>query len=222
MSGEGERAPMELAAEWVEGRLGPAEARLAEQQAASDPDFRGDVAFVRMVASAGEEMPLVEPPPVLRQRLRQSFQQWHRAPARHDARAGDGLLEVFASLVFDSRRQQLQLAVRGAATAMGGPVVHLMWQCELADLMLEARAGEAPDLVDLRGQVLLAHASASPVFTAVVSGAERRAESVVADELGRFRVIAPREVTSLRVSNGELAIVAELDLSPDRSTEEPR
>ncbi|MDO3397844.1 hypothetical protein QWJ41_19115, partial [Nocardioides sp. SOB44] len=127
------------------------------------------------------------------------------------------LLEVVAALVFDSRRQQLGLAVRGAGDGLGGEAVHLMWQCELADLLLEARSTGAADVVDLRGQVLLSHDSSSPVFTAEVVGAGRSVPSVDADGLGRFRIEAPRGITALRVSNGEMTIVAELDLTTEES-----
>ena len=41
--------------------------------------------------------------------------------------------------------------------------------------------------------------------------------SVDADDLGRFRIEAPRGVTALRVSNGEMTIVAELDLTTEES-----
>ena len=205
--------PRGMAADWVEGRLAPDLAARAAELASSDPDFRAEVAFVHMIIAAGRDLPLVEPPPVLRQRLRQSFQDWHRSPASRASR----LLEVVAALVFDSRRQQLGLAVRGAGDGLGGEAVHLMWQCELADLMLEARSTGAGDVVDLRGQVLLSHDSSSPVFTAEVVGAGRSVPSVDADGLGRFRIEAPREVTALRVSNGEMTIVAELDLTTEES-----
>ncbi|MDO3398279.1 hypothetical protein QWJ41_21390, partial [Nocardioides sp. SOB44] len=81
-----------------------------------DPDFRAEVAFVHMIIAAGRDLPLVEPPPVLRQRLRQSFQDGHRSSTSRASR----LLEVVAALVFDSRRQQLGLAVRGAGDGLGG------------------------------------------------------------------------------------------------------
>lgn len=208
------RPPRGMAADWVEGRLAPDQAARAAELAGSDPDFRAEVAFVRMVVAAGRDLPLVEPPPVLRQRLRQSFQDWHRAPASRASR----LLEVVASLVFDSRHQQLGLAVRGAGDGLGGQAVHLMWQCEVADLMVEARPTAAADVVDLRGQVLLSHDSSSPVFTAEVVGPGRSVPSVDADDLGRFSIEAPRGVTALRVSNGEMTIVAELDLTTEESS----
>ncbi|ANH39855.1 hypothetical protein I601_3449 [Nocardioides dokdonensis FR1436] len=208
------RPALRLAADWVEGRLAPEDADRAAERAVSDPVFRAEVQFVRMVVAAGRDLPLVDPPPVLRQRLRQSFQQWHRAPSCRPTR----VLEVVASLVFDSRRHQLGLATRGAAAGMDGDAVHLMWHCELADLMVEARATDEAGLVDLRGQVLLSHDSGSPVFTAEVTGPDHAAVSVDADDLGRFSVLAPRSASELRVSNGEMAIVAEIELHIEESS----
>lgn len=214
MTGSSSRPTHHLAADWVEGRLTPEAAARAAERAVSDPVFRAEVRFVRMVVAAGRDLPLVDPPPVLRQRLRQSFQQWHRAPSSRTTR----VLEVVASLVFDSRRHQLGLATRGAARGMAGDAVHLMWHCELADLMVEARPTVEAELVDLRGQVLLSHDSGSPVFTAEVTGPDHAALSVDADDVGRFSVLAPRGATELRVSNGEMTIVAELELHTEESS----
>ncbi|GHJ60295.1 hypothetical protein NOK12_28130 [Nocardioides sp. OK12] len=207
------RPPRSLAADWVEGRLSAQDAEHAARLAGSDADFRAEADFVREVLAAGQVMPLVEPPPVLRQRLRQSFQQWHRAPSSRVSQ----LLEVVASLVFDSHRHQLGLATRGAAATMPGPARHLVYRCELADLMVEARVDEDADQVDLRGQVLLSHDTGSPIFTAEVLCPDRATLSVDADAVGRFSVLAPRGATELRVSNGEMTIIAELDLQTEES-----
>lgn len=207
------RPPRTLAADWVEGRLSARDAERAAELARSDPDFRAEADFVRAVVAAGQVLPLVEPPPVLRQRLRQSFQQWHRAPASRTSL----LLEVVASLVFDSHRHQLGLATRGAGATLSGPVRHLVFRCELADLMVEARPGADADQVDLRGQVLLSHDTGSPIFTAEVLCPDRASVSVDADDLGRFSVVAPRGATELRVSNGEMTIIAELELQTEES-----
>lgn len=200
-----------LAADWVEGRLAPEDVDRVAKMMVSDPAFRAEVEFVRMVAASGRDLPLVEPPPILRQRLRQSFQQWHRTPVSRTSR----LMEVVASLVFDSRVNQLGLATRGAATGLAGDTVHLMWQCDLADLMVEAGPADEAGLLDLRGQVLLNHDSGSPVFTAAISGPYDTALSVDADDVGRFSVRAHRDATELRVSNGEITIIATLDLHPE-------
>ena len=192
MTGSPSRPVRGRAADWVEGRLGPEDSARAAEQAESDPHFRTEADFVRMVMAAGHDLPLVDPPPVLRQRLRQAFQEWHRAPVSRTTR----LLEVVASLVFDSRSHQLGLATRGAGTAMAGEAVHLMWQCELADLMVEARPVDDAAVVDLRGQVLLSHDSGSPVFTAEVAGPGQPTVSVDADDVGRFSILAPSTSTS--------------------------
>lgn len=197
-------------ADWLEGRLSADdEADLAER-ASTDPRLRADVAFVRQVQEAGRALPLVEPPALLRQRLRQQFRRWaDQQPSRPP-----DILELVGTLIFDSRRQQLALATRrlpGGRSA--GDVVHLVWRTDLAELVLEVRPHDEGH-VRLDGQVLLEHESVSGVFEAAVSGPSSSASSVDGDRFGRFSLQAPRDASVLRVSNGEFAILADLHLGP--------
>lgn len=207
------RPDLTAVADWVDGRLDDAAAARMAERAAADPALRADAEFVRRVKAAGAELPLVEPPALVRQKLRQQFRRWaHQQPDRSHS-----ILELVGALIFDSRRQRLSLATRGRAGAKPGGVVHLVWRTELAELVVEARPDDA-DHVRLDGQVLLEHETVAPVFEAQVTGPGIAVAAVDGDTLGRFQLRAPRRANRLRVSNGEFSIVADLDLSAEGST----
>ncbi len=197
-------ARLTLVADWVGGTLDRATAALVAAAVEQDPELARDAAWIRWLIRASADHPLVEPPPVLRQRLRQSFRRWARDHAVH----GDQVVEFPTVLIFDSRRDQLQLAARGGAP---GDQLHLVFRSELADLVVDARA-TAPGRFRLSGQVLLGHATSSPVFEAVASGPDVRVVSVDGDDFGRFSADVPDSVERLSVCNGEIRIVATLPL----------
>ena len=198
-------------ADWVEGRLDDEAAAEMTERVAADPQLRADAEFVRRVVAARADLPLVEPPDLLRQRLRQQFRRWvSEQPSRRTS-----VLELTATLVHDSRRHRLALSTRRLSGAWSSrDLVHLVWRTGLAELVVDVRP-DGDGHVRLDGQVLLEHDSISSVFEAVVTGPGVSVTALDGDTLGRFRVRAPRGATSLRVSNGELAIVAELDLGGD-------
>ena len=196
-------------ADWVDGRLDEEAATGLAQRIAEEPELRAHAEFVRSVAAAGADLPLVDPPALVRQRLRQQFRRWaHQQPSR-----AASMLELVGTLIFDSRRQRLALATRGrrAAGRSPGDVVHLVYRTELAELVLEARP-DGDGLVRLDGQVLLEHESVSPVFEAELTGPGIAVTTVDGDTLGRFQLRAPRQANRLRVSNGEFSILADLQL----------
>ena len=198
-------------ADWLDGRLtAGAAAELAAREPV-DPGLRADAAFVRQVRAAGRSLPLVEPPELVRQKLHQQCRR--RADPQPKRLAA--VLELVGTLVFDSRRQQLPLATRrlpGGRSAHD--VVHLVWHTDLAELVLEVRH-DAESHVRLDGQVLLEQESASGVFEAEVTGPSTSVSAVDGDEFGRFSLRAPRDVSVLRVSNGELSLQVDLHLEPD-------
>ena len=197
-----------IVADWLDGRLtADAAAELAARETV-DPELQADVAFVRQVKDAGRSLPLVEPPPLVRQKLRQQFRRW----ADEQPTLSSGSLELAGTLIFDSRRQQLALATRRLPAGRSArDVVHLVWRTDLAELVLEVRPDDE-DHVRLDGQVLLEHESVSGVFEAEVTGPSSSVTAVDGDILGRFRLRAPRDASLLRVSNGEFCILAALDL----------
>ena len=199
-------------ADWVEGRLSSDDAREMALRVAADPALQEQASFVRRVAASRSALPLVEPPALVRQKLRQQFRRWmalQQGPAR-----APSVLELVATLVFDSRRQRL---VGGTRRLPGGraptDVVHLVWRTDLAELVIEVRP-DGEDRVRIDGQVLLEHESLASVFEAEVTGPGFSVTAVDGDMLGRFRLHAPRRASLLQVTNGEISLLADLDLDP--------
>lgn len=195
---------MALLLDWVQGRLDEDESTRLAAQMAADPRLREDVAWVRRLLETADAMPLVEPPPLLRQKLRQQYRRW----AEERPVAGAPGLELAAELVFDSRRDRLTRATRGESTEQ---TTHLVWRTSMAELAVDVRATVAGK-VRLSGQVLFGHETSAPVFAAVASGPGFSSTSVEGDVHGRFRLEVPRTVSELRVDNGEITIVAALEL----------
>ena len=71
--------------DWLEGRLDADRAeRVAAQVAEADERTLGTVDWLRAFLTTARELPLAEPPPIVRQRLRQYFARWSRAQAAID------------------------------------------------------------------------------------------------------------------------------------------
>jgi hypothetical protein len=68
--------------DWLEGRLDPDRAeRVAAQVADADERTLRTVQWLRGFLATARELPLEEPPPMVRQSLKQYFARWSRAPA---------------------------------------------------------------------------------------------------------------------------------------------
>ncbi len=197
------RATARLAtiADWLQSRLDDAESDLVTEAVANSAQLRTEVAWVRRLFKVAEDLPLVDPPALLRQRLREQFR------GRVPTDPGRSVPQLAGELVFDSRRDRLELSVRDAGP--DSEVVHLVWRTEVADVLVEARPGT--DYVLLEGQVLLREATASPVFQVTATGPGCSVLDVGGDAFGRFQVRAPATVHTVRLSNDELAIVLPID-----------
>ena len=108
--------------DWLEGRLDADQAeRVAAQVAEADERTLRTVDWLRGFLTTARELPLEEPPPIVRQSLKQYFARWSRAqavPAQEPRR-------VHAELLFDSRRDMALAGVR-AATA-DDDAIHLVY-----------------------------------------------------------------------------------------------
>jgi hypothetical protein len=68
--------------DWLEGRLDADRAeRVAAQVAEADERTLRTVDWLRGFLTTARELPLEEPPPIVRQNLRQYFARWSRAQA---------------------------------------------------------------------------------------------------------------------------------------------
>ncbi len=200
------QARLALVADWIDERLDADTAGQLTAALAYDDALVADVEWVRGLARAAADHPLIEPPPVLRQRLRQNYHRW----TRDHAGSGDRVMELPTTLIFDSRRDQLHLQARGAGSE-SAQLTQLVFRCELADLILDARpAGR--HRWSLAGQVVLGHATSSPVFEAQAEGPDEPVVWADGDAFGRFSAEVPDTVNRLTVTNGEITMVAALAL----------
>ncbi len=195
-------------ADWVDGRLSEQESDQVAAAVAADPELQADLEWMQELVRTGRALPLVAEPPLLRQRLRQLYRRW----ARDQVAPAPSLFESFIMPIFDSRRDRLAVGVRGPYP--DGDTIHLVWRTDLAELIVEARPSGA-DRFRLTGQVLLGHATSSPIFEAIATGPDCTVRTVDGDHEGRFALDVPSNATRLRVSNGDLTILGSIDLTAD-------
>jgi hypothetical protein len=194
--------------DWLEGRLDAAEAaQVSAKVGKADRRTRAAVHWLQGFLATAQAFPAPEPPPIIRQNLRQHFLRWRKAQIALRAEPD----VVHAGLLFDSRQDLVQTGVRGGQQADGA--YHLAFTTDVADLVIDVqRIGN--DRVRLDGQVLPGDPAAAPVFTAEVIGQGFRLRTVDGDELGRFTLPGvPTGRSRLEVSNGETTLRAGLDLT---------
>ena len=209
MSAAPERPGFEMLLDWLEGRLDQDTAgRVAAYVDQADEDTRRTVDWLRGFLATARELPLHEPPPIVRQSLAQYFARWSRARAELDQPARD----VHARLLFDSRHD-LPLAGVRAGTS-DDDAVHLVYTAEEGDLLIDVYR-QGAGAVRLDGQMLLAQPAGAPVFEASVTGPGFSVRTRDGDDLGRFSLPAvPAQRGQLRATNGLITIVVDLDLEP--------
>lgn len=194
--------------DWVRGRLeDPEVERELTGAMPRDPSLRADVEWARRLMRTSSDLPLVHPPDLLRQRLRQQFRRW----AASQGLPWPEVLELAATPVFDSRTDRLVVGMRGEGR--DDAYVQLVWRTEVAEVIAQAQTQD-DGMVRLDGQVLLAHPTASPVFEVVAHGPGVQVTVVDGDTLGRFHAVVPDTVDLLYLSNGEVALRAPITLTP--------
>jgi hypothetical protein len=203
------RPDFETLLDWLDGRLDPAAAeRVAAQVDVADERTRRTVAWLRGFLGTARELPLDEPPPIVRQNLKQYFARWSRARAELHQQPR----EVHVQLLFDSRQD---VALAGVRAGTGDDhAVHLVYSADDGDLLLDVYRLEAGS-VRIDGQVLLAEPQDAPIFEASVSGPGFTRRTMDGDELGRFTLHdVPGGHGQLTVTNGLITMLADVDLEP--------
>jgi hypothetical protein len=182
--------------DWVEGRLTRRDA--TEVGAAVDrggPDVERTVAWIRDFIELGRRHPLPTPPPIVRQRLRQSF-------GRHNGQLPP-LRRETADLMFDSRDDAVVAGVRGGPSLDDG--YRLAFASESVGVLVDVLPA-SDRTVDLEGQVLTPDGSA-PVWEVTVHHPRGRRTDSGGDRNGSFSIDdVPLDVISLRLSNGEVEL----------------
>jgi hypothetical protein len=204
--GASDRPDFATLADWLEGRLdAEAAERVATAVERGDRGLLAAVDWLRGFMRCADALPMRTPPPLVRQQLRQHFGRWSKAKAILE----QPVVRLRAELMFDSRMDRPLTAVRGPADT---DVIHLAYRSDLADLVIDVHP--LPDgQVRLEGQVLPISDSVAPVFEATATGPDIEVRAIDGDELGRFALSpVPVEAVELQVGNGELVLLAPLDL----------
>ena len=98
--------------DWLEGRLDADGAeRVAAQVADADEQTLRTVDWLRGFLTTARELPLAEPPPIVRQSLKQYFARWSRAQAV----PGQEPHRVHVELLFGRRQDVVPAAAHAAA-----------------------------------------------------------------------------------------------------------
>lgn len=196
--------------DWLDGRFSPEKAEeMADRVAGSGSRTAAAVHWLRGFLATASEVPLHEPPPLVRQNLNAYFDAWSTSrKITHRAR-----VSTVVTLLFDSRRDPAPAGVRSSGSL--DEVAHIGYTSGAADLLLDVtplRAGR----VRVDGQVLVRRPSAGPVFEAVLEGPDFRQRTVDGDMHGRFAFAdVPDTVERLVVSNAVQSITATLSLRGD-------
>jgi hypothetical protein len=199
--------------DWVEGRLDPAVAARVAEAAVHDPRVREIVAWLRNFHRAAAAIPLVDPPPIVGQRLRQYFRRWTRA---REELAREPV-EVVARMLFDSRQDVALVDLRTADSEADVDIAHLAFTSDPADVVLDVRR-LGPGRVRIEGQVLPAD-GVDRAYAVEATGPRMTAvRSVSGDRHGRFELPElPDRVDRLRLDSGELVLLVQFDVGWSRS-----
>ncbi len=208
MTGSARAPRIAVLMDWLEHRLPPQEmATVARAVETGDERLKETVAWLRDFLDTTSKHRLEEPPPIVRQSLQQHFRRW--------SGAADQVPEatVVGDLLFDSRRDLSQAAVRSVGTDEAD--FHLAYRSTVGDLVLDI-SPTRDGYVRLEGQ-LLHNDGDLMAFTAELRTPSFTVRSVGGDDYGRFSFDeVPAAVGRLTVHNGELSITADVDLSGAR------
>jgi hypothetical protein len=187
--------------DWLEGRLESAEAEaMAGRVVAGGEATRRTVSWLRQFLRFSEVKPLPSPPPIVRQRLRHSFDRRYRN--------GPDVSLVSTELVLDSRVDADLVGVRGGVSDLD-EAFQLAFTGEGVDVLLDVSPA-GPGSVHLEGQVLSSD-TVAPAWEAMVEYPGGRVRAVDGDELGCFWLReVPADVEYLSLSNGFVEVVIHL------------
>jgi len=190
--------------DWVEGRLDPEEAaRIEALVEAGGPATRRSVEWIEGLVRFGRDHPMPDPPPLLRQRLRQSFDRHH------------GLLDppvrLEAMLSFDSRRDADLVGVRSGSGEGAG--YWLSFEAGSTTVVVDVLP--EPENIRIDGQVLSPDSGAA-IWQATIDHPGGTLSSLTGDDVGLFGITGvPADATKLTVSNGLVEIEIAEPLGPD-------
>lgn len=197
------RLPVVL--DWVWGRLGdPQKEHELSESLGADARLRADVDWARRLKQVASDLPLHQPPEILHQRLRQQFRRWTAEQPPRQTHT----VEVIARQVFNSHHTRLKVGVRRADTNQA--VQDLVWRTGEAELIVQVRTLDH-ERVRLDGQLLFDRSAGARVFHATAEG-PGFSVATPSDEFGRFSIEVFTTVTWLSLTDGDVTIVAPIEL----------
>ncbi|CAA9398272.1 MAG: hypothetical protein AVDCRST_MAG01-01-880 [uncultured Rubrobacteraceae bacterium] len=164
--------------DWVEGRVSEREARILEEQVASDATMQDNVTWLRAFALISEATVIASPPPKVRDILVDRFEEYAA-----DKRRSGWLKRVVAALSFDS---DLQPALGLRATGASESQRQLVYSSEVADVTINLRTRPHDGLADLYGQIFPVDGTDPGAFGAQLLNGASEAATTAANELGEF------------------------------------
>ncbi len=183
--------------DWVEGRLTRTEAAATQAAVeAAGPETASTIDWIHNFIQLGADNPLPEPPPLVRQRLRQSFE-------RHHGRAEPKRREL-AELMFDSRDDAVVVGVRGGPSLDDG--YRLAFAADSLGVLIDVLP-ESDTTVRLEGQVLAGPELAAVWEVSAQHDSGARRIDIGGDANGSFALDGVGlDVDTVILSNGELDI----------------
>lgn len=195
-------------ADWIEGRMDrETSAQVTAAVESNDPILFRRLSWLHKFLDTAEAMPLISPPLIVRQKLRQHFARWSGAQPRPEASR-----PIYqARLIYDSRSDRTLESVRGPW--IDDETIHLAFGSGVADLVIDAHPLDQNRFA-VKGQVLLAEPSSSPIFEAAVTCENVTTRTLAGDQFGRFELVGvPAGTAEFWATNGEVMIEATVELT---------
>lgn len=181
--------------DWIEGRVTRRAAAAMDAREHSDNDTQATIEWIEGFRSFAAENPVPQPPPIVKQRLRQAFQRHH----------GDEPIPEHqnAHLTFDSRDDIVMAGVRGHAEIDEG--YQRTFATESHGVLIDVLPADR-NTIRIEGQVLGVEAEPG-VWEVQAVSTTGTVSDIHGDENGCFSLAkAPLSTELLRLTNGQLTI----------------
>ena len=167
--------------DWLEGQLSEEEAQLVATQAAADKATQSDVAWLRTIYQASQNLVTAELPTVVTEGLQRRFADYARS--RQQSSLWQRLV---ATLTFDS---QTELAA-GTRAAASENQRQLVYETELGTVICTLQWRNHDGQIDLLGQFLPIKIEETSLARVLLLKEKEEFDSTITDDLGEFTLTA--------------------------------
>lgn len=173
----------EKLADWVDGRLTPAEIEaLQTELEAADAQATADLAWLQQFRALSKEITLAQPPRELREHI-----LTHLEPYIQKRQPPSFWQQIKATLAFDSSSQLVLAGVRSAAQLSER---QLIYNTDFADIVLNIQPHPPQATIRLYGQIFPLDETEEQIFAVqLLSSQPEEVVTTAADELGEFRFV---------------------------------